>query len=313
MQRRTFPVPRRVAVVAALLAVVAVLAAGTLILRSRPADTPGASGVQTAWGPLTPADRDLLVTVRLTCLWEVSTTQQAQQQATSLEVRETSRKILAEHAGLDRKVRDAADKLGVPLPDTPDARQVAWTNEISAAAGPDYDQIVVQRLREADGYVLPLAQKARVGTRNDVVRAFAQDTLDHVTRHVGYLEDTGLVDYSALPEPPEPNQSSGTVNWRELIVPVLVLLACLLVAVTLGVTLRNRNRSTRPAATPVASALGIGVASDPSRDAPSAARATDPDTPTESPPTGSLPTSVVTSPETPPPDHGRRSTADRPT
>lgn len=314
MQRRTFPVPRRVAIVVALLAVVAVLAVGTMIWRSRAADDPGGSGVvETAWGPLTPADRDLLVMVRRTCLWEVSIAQQAQRQASSPAVKEATRKILAEHADLDQQVRDVADKLGVLLPDAPDARQVAWTKEISAVTGPAYDRTVVQRLREADGYVLPLAQQARVGTRNDVFRVFARDTLPYVIRHVGWLEGTGLVDYSALPEPPAPTQSSTAVNWRELIVPVLVLLACLLVAVTIGVTLRNRNRSTRPAATPVAAALGIGVTSDPSRDAPSQAHAADPNTPTESPPTGSLPASVVTSPEPPPPDHGTRPDADRTT
>ena len=90
-----------------------------------------------------------------------------------------------------------------------------------------------------------------------MIRTFSRDTLEHVTCHVGHLEGTGLVDYSALPESPSPSPTSGSATWRDLIVPSLVLLACLLVGVWLGVTLRRRNRSDRPGGEPkvVTSAL----------------------------------------------------------
>lgn len=249
MPRRPFRTSSRAAVVTALLASLAVLAVGVTMWQPWTTDGPGVSdAVQTPWGPLSPADRDLLVKVRLTCLWEASTGQHAQQHATSPEVKEVTSKILAEHTDLDKKVRDVAGKLGVPLPDTPDAQQVAWTQEITTATGADYDRTVVQRLREADGNVLPDAQQARVSTGNDLIRVFARDTLDHVTRNVGYLEGTGLVDYSALPEPPAPDLPAVPPNWRELIVPGLVLLACLVAAVWLGSILLGRNRSGRPEA-----------------------------------------------------------------
>ena len=247
MPRRPFRTSGRLAMVAAVLVGVALLAAGTTIWQPWTADDPDASGtVQTAWGPLTAAERDLLVKVRLTCLWEVSTAQQAQQQASSPAVKEVTDKILVEHTGLDEKVLDIAGKLGVPLPSSPDAQQVAWTQEITAAAGSGYDRIVIQRLREADGNVLPVAQRVRVSTGNDLIRAFSRDTLIQVMRHVGYLEGTGLVDYTALPETPSPGTSAVVSNWRQLIVPGLVLLACLLAALWLGSTLAGRRRSDRP-------------------------------------------------------------------
>ncbi|MDT7579452.1 MAG: hypothetical protein QOK35_716, partial [Pseudonocardiales bacterium] len=56
---------------------------------------------------------------------------------------------------------------------------------------------------------------------------------------------TGLVNYPALPDTPSPGLLSGSVGWTDLIVPGLVLIACLLVAVALGATLRNRNGSRR--------------------------------------------------------------------
>jgi hypothetical protein len=93
-----------------------------------------------------------------------------------------------------------------------------------------------------------------VGTRNDLVRAFAIDGSLYVNRHLGYLESTGLVNYSALPDTPSPGLLSGSVGWPDLIVPGLVLIACLLVAVALGATLRSRN-SSRKATAAVAPAV----------------------------------------------------------
>jgi predicted outer membrane protein len=250
MQRRTSRNLSRAVVVAVILAV------GATIWQSWTAGTPGMSGVvQTQWGPLSPADRDLLVKVRLACLWEISTGQQAQQQATNPAVKDAARKIMTEHTELDQKTRDAADKLGVLLPSSPSPQQMAWMKEISAKTGSDYDRTAVQRLREAHGIVLPVIAQVRVSTHNDLVRAFAADTQNYVNRHIGYLESTGLVDYSALPPAPSPGLLSGSANWTDLVVPGLVLIACLLAAVAFGATLRGRGRTQRsaPVAPPVVS------------------------------------------------------------
>jgi predicted outer membrane protein len=248
MQRRTSRNLSRAVIAAVILAV------GATIWQSWTAGTPGMSGVvQTSWGPLAPSDRDLIVKVRLACLWEMSTGQQMQQQATSPAVREAGRKISLEHTELDQKTRDIADKLGVLLPSTPSAQQIAWMKEITAATGSDYDRIAVQRLREAHGIVLPLLATVRVGTRNDAVRAFAIEGTQYVNRHLSYLEDTGLVNYPALPDTPSPGLLSGSANWTDLIVPGLVLIACLLIAVGLAATLRGRNP--RGGTAPVAPAV----------------------------------------------------------
>ena len=256
MQRRTSRNLSR-AVIAAV-----VLAVGATIWQSWTAGTPGMGGVvQTSWGPLSPADRDMLVRVRTACLWEMSTGQQAEQQATSPAVRDAAHKIATEHQQLDQDLRTVADKLGVQLPSTPSAQQLGWMKEITAATGSDYDRIAVQRLREAHGIVLPLVDTVRVGTRNELVRQFGAETQQYVNRHIGYLEGTGLVDYTALPDTPSPGLLSGSANWTDLIVPGLVVIACLLVAVGLGATLRGRSASRRsPAVTAAMSTRAPRVA-----------------------------------------------------
>jgi len=236
MQRRTSRNLSRAVVVAVVLAI------GATIWQSWTAGMPGMSGVvATQWGPLSPADRDLIVKVRLACLWEMSTGQQVQQQGTTPAVKEAGRKISAEHTELDQKTRDIADKLGVPLPASPNAQQVAWMKEIASKTGADYDRTAVQRLREAHGIVLPILAEVRISTRNDLVRQFATDGTAYVSRHISYLESTGLVDYNALPEPQSPGLLSGSAYWTDLLVPGLVLIACLLVATLIGANLRSRR------------------------------------------------------------------------
>ena len=245
MQRRTSRTLSRAVIVAVILAV------GATIWQSWTAGMPGMSGVvATQWGPLSPADRDLIVKVRLACLWEMSTGQQVQQQATNPAVKEAGRKISAEHTELDQKTRDIADKLGVPLPASPNAQQLGWMKEIASKTGSDYDRTAVQRLREAHGIVLPLLAEVRISTRNDLVRQFAADGTLYVTRHIGYLESTGLVDYSALPEPQSPGLLSGAANWTDLLVPGLVLIACLLAATLIGASLRGRGKANKAAQLP---------------------------------------------------------------
>jgi predicted outer membrane protein len=229
---------------AVLLAVV--LAVSVAVFQSWSAGSPGTGGwTQTQWGPLGPADRDLLQKVRLAGLWEGPTGQQAEQQATSPAVREVGRKLAVEHADLDRQVREEANELGVLLPSSPNAQQMAWMADISSRTGADYDRTFVQKVREAHGIILPAIAAVRSGTRNDKVRAFAEVADQFVSRHHQYLESTGLVNYAALPTPPSPGLLSGSTDPRDLILPIVVFVLTVLGAIALFSALRARG-STRP-------------------------------------------------------------------
>jgi predicted outer membrane protein len=221
------------------------LAVSASVYQSWASGAPGTSGwTQTQWGPLGPADRDLLIKVRLAGLWEGPTGQQAEQMATSAEVREVGRKLAEEHAQLDEEVRSVADQLGVPLPSGPNSQQMAWMAEISSKTGSDYDRTFVQRVREAHGLVLPVISEVRSGTQNDLVRQFADTATTFVTRHHSYLESTGLVDYAALPHH-GPGLLGGGTDMSDLLVPFLVFIAALLAAVALFWGLRNRTPGRR--------------------------------------------------------------------
>ncbi len=233
----------------------------------------GAVGVPDGWtetqfGPLGPADRDLLEKVRLAGLWEIPTGQEMQQRASGQRVQEIGGQIAKEHTELDAIVRDAAGQLGVVLPNQPSEEQQGWMAEISASSGADYDRLAVNRLRAAHGKVLPAISQVRAGTRNDLVRKFAVTAATFVSRHHEYLESTGLVDFSALPEPqapgapaPAPAPQSPPVDRASAIVDspnvgaaAVVVLASLLAIVGLFAFVRSsrsarrrRNASSAPA------------------------------------------------------------------
>jgi predicted outer membrane protein len=251
-------IPRflRISVIVAVLVAVSVS-----VYQSWSSGTPGTGGwVQTQWGPLGPADRDLLVKVRLAGLWEAPTSQQAMQQASSPEVKEIGRILSTEHATLDVEVRKVADQLGVLLPTSPNSQQLGWMKEISAATGSDYDRIYVQRVREAHGIVLPIIAQVRVSTRNDLIRQFAATADQYVTGHIQHLEHSGMVNYSQLPDAPSPGLLSGDRSASDLVLPLAVFAAALLAAVWLFSALRRRSarRPVRPTVTrPSSTALAI--------------------------------------------------------
>ncbi|GAA4713761.1 hypothetical protein GCM10023215_65970 [Pseudonocardia yuanmonensis] len=238
---------------------VAVLGAVTVsVLQSWTTGAPGTGGwQQTQWGPLGPADRDLLIKVRQAGLWEAPTGQQMSQQATNQQVRETGQHLAEQHAVLDQIDRETADKLGVQLPSRPTDQQIGWMNQITNTTGTDYDRVAVQIVREAHGNVLPVIAEVRVSTRNELVRQFADTAFQYVTGHIAMLEATGLVDYSALPEPPSPGLLSGATSPADMIVPAIVFVACAAAAIGLLITLR-RGRKKAPA--PAAPATGRQLA-----------------------------------------------------
>lgn len=237
--------------------VTVLLAVSASIAQSWASGTPGTAGyTQTEWGPLGPADRDLLVKVRLAGLWEAPTGQQAEQQASRAEVQAVGTNVHHEHVALDQIVRETADELGVLVPSRPTAEQLTWMNEMSGLTGTEYDRVFVQRLRAAHGTVLPLIAQVRAGTRNELIREFAGTADEYVTRHIGYLESTGLVDYAALPEPPSPGLLAAARGPADLIVPGLVVLAAVLAAIALVSAMRRRPVPVRwPAADSTARAI----------------------------------------------------------
>lgn len=214
---------------------VQVAAAGT----AAPAWTgPLPSGwTMTSFGPLGPTDRELLVRVRQAGLWEGPAGQLAQTHSSNARVKEVGAQLATDHHGLDVQVRQVAAQLGVALPDQATAEQQGWVTEMTGKTGADFDSTFANRLRAAHGKVFAVVGSVRSGTRNSLVRSFAQTAVNVVMKHMTLLESIGDVDFGALPTPvglsttaPKPASSStGSLNavW---FVAGLALIGCTAVA-----------------------------------------------------------------------------------
>jgi putative membrane protein len=157
-----------------------------------------AGTVTTPWGPLTAADRDLIVRVRLAGLWELPAGRQAIARAPSQAIKEAGDHLIVGHADLDKRVRIVAAQLGVQLPNVPNEQQQGWLQELSAASGTEYEYKFANLLRAAHGKIFPAIGTVRNTTRNTLVRQLASDANQTVLDHITMLEKTGRVDFDAI-------------------------------------------------------------------------------------------------------------------
>ncbi|MET9324459.1 DUF4142 domain-containing protein [Streptomyces sp. NPDC003038] len=164
-------------------------------------DDDGAGIMSTAYGPLTPTDRDFLRKVRLAGLWELPAGRQAQQRGTRASVRTAGEHLVDGHTDLDQQVIQVGQALGIDLPNQPNAQQRDWLGQLTRAQGADYERLFIQLLRRAHGKVFTLVAQVRAQTRNSKVRALATSANSTVLDHITVLEDSGLVDFDALADP----------------------------------------------------------------------------------------------------------------
>jgi predicted outer membrane protein len=178
--------------VAALLAVLVVAwpAAG-VVFADQPA-APAAAGV------LQPLEREFITVIRFANLWEIPMGQLAVQRGTTQTVKNVGATLAADHTKLDVEVKKLAARFGVPLPNQPTSSQQSWIADISGKTGREFDRTFADRLRAAHGTVFGLVAEVRAGTRNEVIRSFAQTANEIVMKHMTLLESTGLVEPMAM-------------------------------------------------------------------------------------------------------------------
>ncbi|MGV4926050.1 DUF4142 domain-containing protein [Streptomyces sp. BHT-5-2] len=158
----------------------------------------GGGTVSTRYGPLSAMDRDFVRKVRLAGLWEMPAGRQAQARGRTAAVRAAGDHLVAGHTELDLRSRQAAQQLGIALPDRPTAEQQGWLGQLGAASDEDFGPLFAQLLRRSHGKVFALVALVRDQTRNSVVRALADRANAVVLDHMTVLEQTGQVDFGTL-------------------------------------------------------------------------------------------------------------------
>jgi putative membrane protein len=158
----------------------------------------GPDYVQTQFGPMGPAGKDLLQKVALAGLWEGPAGRMGVEKSANPRVQEAGRHLIEGHADLDRRTVELSRAFGVQLPTQPNDAQQGWLNEMTAAPAKsaEFDKVFANRLRAAHGVVYKFLATVRTGTRNTAIRDYAKVCMDTVLDHMTVLEATGLVDFN---------------------------------------------------------------------------------------------------------------------
>jgi predicted outer membrane protein len=227
----------------------------------------GPDYVQTPFGPMGPAGRDLLQKVTLAGLWEGPAGRMALEKSANPKVQEAGRHLIEGHADLDRRTVDLARTLNVTLPTQPNESQQGWLNEMQAAPArsTEFDKVFANRLRAAHGVVYKFLATVRTGTRNTAIRDYAKVCMDTVLDHMTVLEATGMVDFgdtdaiplalvaqpssSAAPTPPRApqivTQNTGQQQKNDSGIPDGLIGIAAMVGTGVGIWLWSRGRSSR--------------------------------------------------------------------
>jgi putative membrane protein len=180
---------------------------------STPPPGSGGSGdevVDTQWGKLGPADRDMLARVKMSTLWQATAADKVAQKSTNPKFTEAAKTLKDGHALLGRVVDRAGLLLGVELPKEPNSEQQGWLGEMDQAAnGDEFEVVFANRLRAAHGTMYAFAADMRAGTKNELVRILSNQAMITVLEHMKAVEATGRVDFNGLPSPEAPTQSSN--------------------------------------------------------------------------------------------------------
>ncbi|ORT54547.1 hypothetical protein BKD26_34970 [Streptomyces sp. CB03238] len=116
-----------------------------------------AGSAPTRCGPLSAADRDFVVRVRLAGLWALPAAQQAAGRAPSRAVEAAGRHLVTDHTYLGVRVRDVAARLRPALPSQPTAEQRIWLDRLTEAQGRTYEEVFVTVPRREHGTLFSVA------------------------------------------------------------------------------------------------------------------------------------------------------------
>ena len=173
---------------AALAAVAGALAVG-------PATGPAAAAVQAARNDgLTSLDVALINKVQGANLVEIWAGKRAQEFGVSPSVKWVGRGLLNDHVFLSKKLKEAAAALNLKLPKEPDLQQQAGVRKMARVTGKDFDLAFANSLHFGHTVVLKMARDVVAeNSPNPVVRQIGQLGVSFVSKHIAWLEATGLV------------------------------------------------------------------------------------------------------------------------
>jgi predicted outer membrane protein len=145
-----------------------------------------------------PSDRSFMVSLRQANSWLIPVSKEVPARTTNAAINSAGRDIFEGHTRLDVDLLKSASDLGVVLPNDVSSEHQSLINEMAARTGDNHDRAYATIVRQAQGSLLVMATQTRATTQNTAIRTVAHQTVQMLVRTMTALENTGLVDPSAL-------------------------------------------------------------------------------------------------------------------
>jgi predicted outer membrane protein len=194
----------------------------------------------------------LVKKVHQASLVEMWAGERAQKFGVSPAVKWVGRGLLNDHIYLEKKVKEAAQQMNIKLPAEPDLQQQAGIRKMARVTGQEFDLAFANTLHFGHSLVLPMA-KAVVAenSSNPLVRSMGTLGVTFVSKHIAWLEATGLVTTSSSAQAAAQAQAarvSAEVQPYSNVLPAMVGLGSLgLLLITVAYLVLRPRRSAAPA------------------------------------------------------------------
>jgi putative membrane protein len=175
------PSPRRV-----VLAGLAALA--TLLAVLVGFGAPASATASTSWNDVNAQDRTYLRAAHQANLAEITAARIALQKATEPVTKQLARRWIRDHSRLDAALRPVAHKLGVALPDAPNAQQRALAARYRATSGPAFDRLWISTQMTAHHQAMALGEAELAKGSAAPVKKLARDAAPVIAKHAELLD-----------------------------------------------------------------------------------------------------------------------------
>lgn len=137
-----------------------------------------------AMADLPAPDQQFALRIAASSMAEIQLGQLAQLKASSSDIKQLGRRVVADHTAASQDLQQIADAAGLALPDQPERSAQAMYQRLRGTTDSDFDQALVQQiLRDHRQDLAAFRQEAQSGQDPDL-KAFAKKYLPMIQQHL---------------------------------------------------------------------------------------------------------------------------------
>jgi putative membrane protein len=122
-------------------------------------------------------------------LYELTSSQLAQQQSSSEAVQTFAQRMIDDHTMTAERLTELAESIGIPLPTMPGAAQQVMIAQLRQRQGAEFDRAYAQQQVLAHQVAVSLFETAAATAQDEQVRTFAQEALPALQEHLTMAQE----------------------------------------------------------------------------------------------------------------------------